>query len=267
MPCHCRAEPGRHCGDEEGSGCRNAAQGRLNLSFLAYNTQQKPFDDVRVRKALNMAVNKAAIIDAVYLGSAVPSVNPLPPSVWGYNKNVKDDAYDPEQSRKMLDEAGVKDLKMKIWAMPVQRPYMPNARRAAELIQSDFAKVGVTAEIVTYDWGRISQAFAGQGPRWRRHAWLDRRHCRSRQLPRRASELQGHRQRQSRQLVRSGFREAHSGGQADDGSGRAHQALRTGAGRVQGTGAVADDRPSDRRAADQQEGPGFPHRSLWRLSL
>ncbi|GLU29977.1 ABC transporter substrate-binding protein [Brucella sp. NBRC 12950] len=125
----------------------------LNLSFLAYNTQQKPFDDVRVRKALNMAVNKKAIIEAVYLGSAVPSVNPLPPSVWGYNKSVKDDAYDPEASRKQLEQAGVKDLKMKIWAMPVQRPYMPNARRAAELIQSDFAKVGVTAEIVTYDWG------------------------------------------------------------------------------------------------------------------
>lgn len=125
----------------------------MNLSFLAYNTQQKPFDDVRVRKALNMAVNKPAIIDAVYNGSAIVSVNPLPPAVWGYNKDVKDDPYDPDQSRKILEEAGVKDLKMKIWAMPVQRPYMPNARRAAELIQSDFAKVGVNAEIITYDWG------------------------------------------------------------------------------------------------------------------
>lgn len=125
----------------------------LNLSFLAYNTLQKPFDDVRVRKALNMAINKPAIIDAVYLGSAIVSVNPLPPSVWGYNKTVKDDAYDPEQSRKLLAEAGVKDLKMKIWAMPVQRPYMPNARRAAEIMQADLAKVGVSVEIVTYDWG------------------------------------------------------------------------------------------------------------------
>lgn len=42
---------------------------------------------------------------------------------------------------------------MKIWAMPVQRPYMPNARRTAELIQSDFAKVGVKAEIVSFEWG------------------------------------------------------------------------------------------------------------------
>ena len=42
---------------------------------------------------------------------------------------------------------------MKIWAMPVQRPYNPNARRMAELIQADFAKVGVEAEIVSYEWG------------------------------------------------------------------------------------------------------------------
>ena len=41
---------------------------------------------------------------------------------------------------------------MKVWAMPVARPYMLNARRAAELIQSDLAKVGVTVEIVTYEW-------------------------------------------------------------------------------------------------------------------
>jgi dipeptide transport system substrate-binding protein len=42
---------------------------------------------------------------------------------------------------------------MKVWAMPVQRPYMPNARRTAELIQEDFAKVGVKVEIVSYEWG------------------------------------------------------------------------------------------------------------------
>ena len=53
----------------------------------------------------------------------------------------------------MLADAGVKDLQMKIWAMPRLAPYMLNARRAAELIQADLAKIGVTAEIVTYEWG------------------------------------------------------------------------------------------------------------------
>ena len=42
---------------------------------------------------------------------------------------------------------------MKIWAMPVQRPYNPNARRMAELIQADFAEVGVEVEIVSMEWG------------------------------------------------------------------------------------------------------------------
>jgi dipeptide transport system substrate-binding protein len=53
----------------------------------------------------------------------------------------------------MLEAEGVTDLKMEVWAMPVSRPYNPNARRMAEIIQADFADVGVDAEIVTYEWG------------------------------------------------------------------------------------------------------------------
>ncbi|MEJ6781957.1 ABC transporter substrate-binding protein [Aminobacter sp. Piv2-1] len=124
----------------------------LNVSYLAYNTTQAPFDKPEVRKALNMAINKQAIVDAVFQGAATPAKNPIPPTMWSYNNAVEDDKYDPEASKKMLEEAGVKDLKMKVWAMPVSRPYMLNARRAAELIQSDFAKVGVTVEIVSYEW-------------------------------------------------------------------------------------------------------------------
>ncbi|AQS48429.1 ABC transporter substrate-binding protein [Thioclava sp. JM3] len=125
----------------------------LNVAYLAYNTTQAPFDKVEVRKALNMAINKDAIIDAVFQGAGQVAKNPIPPTMWSYNKDIKDDAYDPEQAKKMLEDAGVKDLEMNIWAMPVQRPYMPNARRTAELMQSDLAKVGVKANIVSYEWG------------------------------------------------------------------------------------------------------------------
>ncbi len=124
----------------------------LNIAFLAYNTIVAPFDDVRVRKAINMAVNKQAIVEAVYGPTGIVAINAIPPGVWSYNKEIKDDPYDLEQSRKLLTEAGVKDLSMKIWAMPVQRSYMPNARRAAEMMQSDLAKVGIKVDIVSYDW-------------------------------------------------------------------------------------------------------------------
>ena len=53
----------------------------------------------------------------------------------------------------MLEAEGVSDLSMKIWAMPVQRPYNPNARRMAELMQDDMSKIGVNVEIVSYEWG------------------------------------------------------------------------------------------------------------------
>ena len=127
-------------------------QAGLNVGYLAYNASQPPFDKVEVRRALNMAINKEAILEAVFPGIGQIAKNPIPPTMWSYNEKTVDDKYDPEASKKMLEDAGVKDLKMKVWAMPVARPYNPNARRMAELIQADFAKVGVEVEIVTYDW-------------------------------------------------------------------------------------------------------------------
>ncbi len=125
----------------------------LNVGYLAYNTQQAPFDNAMVRKALNMAINKQAILDAVFQGAGQAAKNPLPPTMWSYNDDIEDDPYDPDAAKQMLADAGVSDLSINVWAMPVQRPYNPNARRMAELIQADFAAIGVEAEIVSYEWG------------------------------------------------------------------------------------------------------------------
>ena len=125
----------------------------LNVGYLAYNTQVAPFDNATVRKAINMAIDKQAIIDVVFQGAGEIAKNPIPPTMWSYNEAIEDDPFDPEAAKAMLAEAGVSDLSMKIWAMPVQRPYNPNARRMAELMQSDLAEIGVEVEIVSYEWG------------------------------------------------------------------------------------------------------------------
>jgi len=124
----------------------------LNIAYLAYNTLTPPFDKAEVRKALNMAINKEAIVKSVFEGAAQVAKNPIPPTMWSYNDAIEDDKYDPAASKAALEAAGVKDLSMKVWAMPVARPYMLNAKRAAELIQSDFAAVGVKVEIVQMEW-------------------------------------------------------------------------------------------------------------------
>ena len=104
----------------------------LNVGYLAYNTEMDKFKDVRIRKALNKAINKQAILDAVFQSAGAAATNPIPPTMWSYNTSVADDAYDPEAAKKLLAEAGVSGMKTNIWAMPVQRPYNPNARRMAE---------------------------------------------------------------------------------------------------------------------------------------
>ncbi|MEQ3626228.1 MAG: ABC transporter substrate-binding protein [Celeribacter sp.] len=125
----------------------------LNVGYLAYNTKVAPFDNANVRKALNMAIDKQSIIDVVFQGSGEIAKNPIPPTMWSYNEAIEDDQYDPEAAKSMLEAEGVTDLSMKIWAMPVQRPYNPNARRMAELMQDDMSKIGVDVEIVSYEWG------------------------------------------------------------------------------------------------------------------
>ena len=125
----------------------------LNLGYLAYNTKVAPFDNPKVRKALNMAIDKEAIMEVVYQGSGQIAKNPIPPTIWSHNDEVQDDPHDPAAAKAMLEAEGVTDLSMKLWAMPVARGYNPNARRMAEMMQADLAAVGVDAEIISYEWG------------------------------------------------------------------------------------------------------------------
>jgi len=124
----------------------------LNIGYLSYNTTEAPFDNPDVRRALTMAIDKSAIIDAVYQGAGQDAKNLIPPTMWSYDDAIEADVYDPEEAKRILEEAGVTDLTTDIWAIPVSRPYNPNGQRMAELIQADWAAVGVTANIVTYEW-------------------------------------------------------------------------------------------------------------------
>ncbi|MBN2510241.1 MAG: ABC transporter substrate-binding protein [Spirochaetales bacterium] len=126
----------------------------LNVGYLAFNTSKPPFDNKLVRQALNYAVNKGEIITAVYGEAGTPAKNPLPPTMWSYNDKVEDYTYDPAKAKDLLAQAGFPDgFQTSLWAMPVSRPYNPNARKIAEIMQAQFAEVGVKTDIVSYEWG------------------------------------------------------------------------------------------------------------------
>ncbi|RKP49406.1 ABC transporter substrate-binding protein [Trinickia fusca] len=136
----------------------------FNVGFLAYNTTHKPLDNVDVRRALDMAIDKLTIVKQVYQGAGQVASNPMPPTQWSYDKTLTDAPYDTAKAKALLAKAGYPDgFDITLWAMPVQRPYNPNARLMAELIQADWAKIGVRAKIVTYEWGEyVKRAHAGE---------------------------------------------------------------------------------------------------------
>jgi dipeptide transport system substrate-binding protein len=125
---------------------------RLDVAYLAFNTSKAPFGDVRLRKALGMAIDKQAIVDAAYGGAASAATSIVPPSMWGYDGGASDPAHDVEGARKLLAEAGIAGLKLNLLTTDVPRPYNPDPQRVAEMIVADFAKVGVEATVVTPDF-------------------------------------------------------------------------------------------------------------------
>ncbi len=125
----------------------------LNIGYIAFNVEKKPFDKKLVRQALNMAVDKEAILKAVYQGQGQVAKNPIPPILWSYNDAVKDYPYDPAKAKAMLAEAGYPNgFEIDLWYLPVTRPYNPDGKRMAELVQADWEKIGVKTRLVTYEW-------------------------------------------------------------------------------------------------------------------
>jgi dipeptide transport system substrate-binding protein len=139
-------------------------QAGFNLGFLAYNVTHPPLDQLKVRQALDMAIDKPAIIKAVYQSAGQLAQNALPPAQWSYDPSIKDAPHDPTKARALLKEAGIAPgTTINLWAMTVQRASNPNARMSAQMIQQDWEKVGIKANIVSYEWGEyIKRAKNGE---------------------------------------------------------------------------------------------------------
>lgn len=136
----------------------------LNVGYLALNNLKKPLDNLKVRQAINYAINKPALVKAFFAEGSLGTVavNPMPPTIWGYNHQVKDYDYNPEKAKQLLREAGHPNgFSLKLWTMPIARPYMPQPQRIAEAIQADLKAVGIETQIVSFEWGTYLDKLSG----------------------------------------------------------------------------------------------------------
>jgi len=131
---------------------------QLQTGYVTINTQVKPFTDVRVRRAVNMAIDKQRIIRIIN-NRAVPAVQVLPPLMPGYDKEYKGYVFDVAQAKKLLAEAGYPNgFSTILYANNTD----PNPR-IAQAIQQDLAAIGVKAELKTLAQSTVIEAGGTKG--------------------------------------------------------------------------------------------------------
>jgi peptide/nickel transport system substrate-binding protein len=125
----------------------------MHTWWVAFNHTREPFTDVRVRQAMNHAVNKQAIVDNILQGTGTLAVNPLPPVVWSYIDDVQTYNYDPDRARELLAEAGYPDGFSCVFWVPESGSGMQQPVVMATAMQADWLAVGIDCRIETFEWG------------------------------------------------------------------------------------------------------------------
>lgn len=124
-------------------------QSSTSLAYIGFNCEKTPYDDVRVRQAISMAINKDDIIEGIYEGTAIPAVGPIAPGVFGYDPSVTPIPYDVDQARELLAEAGYADgFDATIWTND-----NPARIQIAEYVQSKLSEININVSIEVVEWG------------------------------------------------------------------------------------------------------------------
>lgn len=131
----------------------------LSTQYIGFNMKKAPFDDIKVRKALNHAIDVEEIIEVVLEGAGTRSTGPINDKVFGYNDKLKGYEYDPQKAKDLLAEAGYADgFKTSIWTND-----NPVRVRIAEIVQAQLKEVGVEATIDEVEWGAyLERTAAGE---------------------------------------------------------------------------------------------------------
>ena len=159
----------------------------LTSGHIGINVQKEPFGDVRVRRAVAHAVNMPQIVDVFFGGTGEIAGSPMPSGLSFFNAGIEPYRYDPAEAERLLEEAGLSGgFDTALWYISIPRPYAPDGKGIAQAVQSDLRKVGIDAELVTYEFatylekvgmGEHDMALyggteSGTGPDFRLYYWF-----------------------------------------------------------------------------------------------
>ncbi len=126
------------------------------MAYIGYNCDKPPFDDVRVRQAISMAINKEDIIAGAYEGTAIPAEGPIAPGVFGHDPTISGLPYDKDMAAELLAEAGYADgFSTTIWTND-----NPVRIMIAEYVQSELRDLNIEVDVEVIEWGAYLEGTA-----------------------------------------------------------------------------------------------------------
>ncbi len=120
----------------------------LTTSYIGFNAQKAPFDDVRVRQAINHAVDAETIVDVLLEGFGFPATSPISSQVFGSNPDLEAYDFDPERARQLLADAGLAGgFSTTLWTND-----NPVRIQIAEIVQAQLADIGINVDVQVLEW-------------------------------------------------------------------------------------------------------------------
>lgn len=130
-----------------------------SLTYLGFNTEKEPFNDPKVRQAISKAIDRPTLIEGIYEGYGIPAISPLAPGIFGYTEDVTSMAYNMDEAKALLAEAGYADgFKTTIWTND-----NPARQQVAIVLQEELKKLNIQAEIEVMEFGSyLEKTAAGE---------------------------------------------------------------------------------------------------------
>ncbi|MBS4040121.1 MAG: hypothetical protein KGZ81_05930, partial [Flavobacteriales bacterium] len=121
----------------------------LSTTYIGFNAAKAPYNDVRVRQAINYAVDTDSIVEAVYQGVGAPAKGPLGPNVWASHQGLEQYGFNVEKAKELMKEAGYEQgFKTTIWTNDNQQ-----RMDIAEIVQNQLKAINIETEVKVVEWG------------------------------------------------------------------------------------------------------------------
>ncbi|MER2029444.1 MAG: glutathione ABC transporter substrate-binding protein [Solibacillus sp.] len=152
-------EPGQVANVNTFDGASVLETASSSLTYLGFNTEKEPFNDPKVRQAISKAIDRPTLIDGIYEGFGIPAISPLAPGIFGYTEDVTSMAYNIDEAKALLAEAGYADgFKTTIWTND-----NPARQQVAIVLQEELKKLNIQAEIEVMEFGSyLEKTAAGE---------------------------------------------------------------------------------------------------------